>query len=163
MAYEINININGEVDGLGGSGVGQVDARPKADDNESKQNRLGQYIKAQMIEPAIQKVISYTTSNVELITGSSALQQRTDLTMQGISVGVNAYKNAQGGAVVATSMGMSGGVGAVIGVALTAINTWLDIAFKQAQIDLKSAEQSRQRSYLNSRAGMAFSQSRRGL
>lgn len=162
MAYEINININGEVDGLGGSGVGQVDARPKADDNESKQKRLGKYIAAQTIEPAIQKSIGYITSNVELMTGSIAQQQRTDAIMQGISLGTTAYTNVQGGIVMATSMGMSGGVGAVLGLAMTAINVGLDILFKQAQIDLRRAQEDNQRAYLYTRSGIAYSQSRRG-
>ena len=162
MAYEINININGEVDGLGGSGVGQVDTTPKADDNESKQKRLGKYIASQTIEPAIQKSIGYITSNVELMTGSIAQQQRTDAIMQGISLGTTAYTNVQGGIVMATSMGMSGGVGAVLGLAMTAINVGLDILFKQAQIDLRRTQEDNQRSYLYTRSGIAYSQSRRG-
>lgn len=162
MAYEINININGEVDGLNGSGVGQVDTTPKADDNESKQKKLGKYIAAQTIEPAIQKSIGYITSNVELMTGSIAQQQRTDAIMQGISLGTTAYTNVQGGIVMATSMGMSGGVGAVLGLAMTAINVGLDILFKQAQIDLRRTQEDNQRAYLYTRSGIAYSQSRRG-
>lgn len=162
MAYEINININGEIDGLGGSGVGQVDTTPKADDNASKQKRLGKYIAAQTIEPAIQKSISYITSNVELMTGSIAQQQRTDAIMQGISLGTTAYTNVAGGVAMATSMGMSSVAGGVIGLAITAINIGLDILFKQAQINLKETQEDNQRTYLYTRAGIAYSQSRRG-
>ncbi len=164
MAYEINININadsGEISSTSGvAGGGATSAKTSSGDLGSK---LGKYVATQTIEPIIQKTINFVTSNVELITGSTALQQKIDFTMQGIQTGISAFKNAQAGAVITAGMGLGSGIGAILGVALTALNFGLDVIFKEQQIKLNSAVEERQRSYLTDRAGMAFSQSRRGL
>lgn len=164
MAYEINININsdtGEISSTSGvAGGGATSAKTSSGDLSSK---LGKYVATQTVEPIIQKTINFVTSNVELTTGSRQLQQEIDLTMQGVQLGIGAFKNAQAGAVITAGLGIGSGVGAILGVALTALNFGLDIMFKQQQINLNSAVEERQRSYLMNRSGMAFSQSRSGL
>ena len=163
MAYEINININadsGEISSTSGvAGGGATSAKTSSGDLGSK---LGKYVATQTIEPIIQKTINFVTSNVELTTGSTELQQRIDFASQSIQTGISAFKNAQAGAVITSAMGLGGGIGLGIGIALTAINTGINILFKQRQLDLQDQEKDRERSYFRTRSGMAYSQSRRG-
>lgn len=164
MAYEINININGnmeDVGAVGGSGVSPI-SNTQSDKVDGNAKRLGKYIAAQTIQPMIQKTISFATSNVELQTGSIAQQQKTDAIMQGVSMGVDTYKNAMAGASIVASLGGSAMAGGALGVALSILNFGLDVMFKQQQIDLKKEHEDYQRAYLYNRAGMAYSQSRRG-
>lgn len=163
MAYEINININ---DNTGNAGINGSSNSPisntQSDKIDSNAKRLGKYIAAQTIQPMIQKTISFATSNVELQTGSIAQQQKTDAIMQGVSMGVDTYKNAMAGASIIASLGGSAMVGGALGVALSVLNFGLDILFKQQQIELKKEHENYQRAYLYNRSGMAYSRSRRG-
>lgn len=163
MAYEINININDNTGnaGVNGSGTSPIEnAQSNKVDVNAK--RLGKYITAQTIQPMIQKTISFATSNVELQTGSIAQQQKTDAVMQGVSMGVDTYKNAMAGSAIVASLGGSAMVGGALGIALSVLNFGLDVLFKQQQIELKKEHENYQRAYLYNRAGMAYSQSRRG-
>lgn len=162
MAYEINININGEVeDSIQGISETQSIGSPQKNSSIDA-SKLGKYIASQTIEPFISKTKDYVVSNVELTTGSRAIQDKVNFAMEGVQLGINAYKNAQAGAIITSSLGMGSGVGIAIGLTLTAISTTMNIIFKQAEIDLKRREEDYQRSYLYSRSGIAYSQSRRG-
>ena len=163
MAYEINININNSTEnaGVNGSSNSPI-SNTQSDKIDSNSKRLGKYIAAQTIQPMIQKTISFATSNVELQTGSIAQQQKTDAIMQGVSMGVDTYKNAMAGASIVASLGGSVMVGGALGVALSVLNFGLDILFKQQQIELKKEHENYQRAYLYNRAGIAYSRSRRG-
>ena len=164
MAYEINININRDIgNGSAVNGSSASDISNVGDDKQlANQKRLGKYIAAQTIQPMIQKSISYVTSNVELQTGSKAQQQKTDAIMQGVSMGVDTYKNAMAGATIVSSLGGSAMVGGALGIALSVLNFGLDVMFKQQQLNLRREHEDYQRSYLYSRSGIAYSQSRRG-
>ena len=163
MAYEINININDNTGnaGVNGSGTSPIE-NAQSNKVDANAKRLGKYIAAQTIQPMIQKSISYVTSNVELQTGSRAQQQKTDAIMQGVSMGVDTYKNAMAGAAIVTSLGGSAMAGGALGIALSVLNFGLDVMFKQQQLNLRREHEDYQRMYLYNRAGMAYSQSRRG-
>lgn len=162
--YEINININGDIKGESQiTGNAQTLGEDKSSNKVSSSGKaLGNYIASQTIKPFIQQATNYVISNVELTTGSTQLQQKVDFAMQAVNTGISAWSNAAAGAALTTSMGLSGPLGIGIGLALTAVTTGMDIAFKQQQINLKSEEESRQISYLVNRAGPAFNSSRRG-
>ena len=161
--YEINININGELtDSNGIAGNGTFQNTNSDDKTASASKALGKYVVAQTIQPFIQQATNYIVSNVELTTGSTQLQQKIDFAMQAVNTGVNAFKNAQAGAVLTMAMGMGGGLGIGLGLALSAVSFGMDTLFKQQQINLKSEEENRQIAYLTNRAGPAFNSSRRG-
>lgn len=162
MAYEINININGDIDDVGSVGMSSASLSDKKTKTSSAGSNLIKYISAQTIEPLVNKTINFVASNVELTTGSRELQEKTDFVMQGVSVGMNAFKNAQGGAVITAAMGLGAGLGAGIGLALSGLSIAMDIMFKQRQIDLRAQIEDRQIKYLSNRAGPAFNASRRG-
>lgn len=162
MAYEINININGNVNDIQAGGVQATPAVSQSDQTNKTLKSLGKYIVAQSVKPMIQQTVGYVTSNVELATGSKAQQQKVDMIMQGVSLGTSAYTNAQGGIAMATSIGLSAGAGAGIGLALTAVQIGMDLLFKYLQLQNEARQENRQRDYLYQRSGMAYSRSRRG-
>ena len=162
MAYEINININGNVNDIQTGGGKTTSAVSQSEQTNKTLKSLGKYIVAQSIKPMIQQTVGYVTSNVELYTGSRSQQQKADLIMEGVSLGTQAYSNAMGGVALATSIGMSAGAGVGIGLALTAVQIGMDLLFKHLRLQEEKRQEDRQRDYLYSRSGMAYSRSRRG-
>ena len=163
MAYEINININGDLEEASTTqGVSQTSGTASDSGALKGQKALGKYVASQTIQPFIQEVRTQVTQNIGLVTGNTELQNRINLGLQAVQFGVNTYKNAQAGMVVAQSAGLGGGVGAVLGVTLTAITTLMQIGFNQAQINLQNRMENYQLEQVRSRAGIAFNRSRRG-
>ena len=159
MAYEINININGDVEA---EQTGISKSTGTSNENDKAQKKLGKYIASQTIQPFIQEVKTQVTQNVQLVTGSSELQNRINLGFEAVQFGVNTYKNAQAGAVITSSMGLGGGVGIALGLALTAITTAMQISFNQLQINLQKRMENYQLEQVRSRAGIAYNKSRSG-
>lgn len=159
MAYEINININGDVEA---EQTGISKSTGTSNENDKAQKQLGKYIASQTIQPFIQEVKTQVTQNVQLVTGSSELQNRINLGFEAVQFGVNTYKNAQAGAVITSSMGLGGGVGIALGLALTAITTAMQISFNQLQINLQKRMENYQLEQVRSRAGIAYNKSRSG-
>ena len=160
MAYEINIYLNGDVEESATKGVSKGSG--EKDSTEKYQKQLTKYVASQTIQPFIQEVKSAVTQDIELITGQTELQQRVNLGFEAVQFGVNTYKNAQAGALITTGLGMGGGVGAVIGVALTALNTSMQIMFNQIQLNIKRQQENYQLQQTRSRQGIAYNRSRRG-
>ena len=161
MAYEINININGDVDGSQ-SINGMSSTSSANNETEKAQKRLAKYISSQTIQPFIHEVKSAVSQDIGLITGNSELQERVNFGFQAVQYGVNAYKNVQAGAIIGSQLGIGGGVGAIIGLAMTAISTSINLMFNQLQIDIKHKLEDYQLAQVRSRAGIAFNRSRRG-
>lgn len=159
MAYEINININGDIEA---EQTGISKSTGTSNESEKAQKQLGKYIASQTIQPFIQEVKTQVTQNVQLVTGSSELQNRINLGFEAVQFGVNTYKNAQAGAIITSSMGLGGGVGIGLGLALTAITTAMQIAFNQLQINLQKRMENYQLEQVRSRAGIAYNKSRSG-
>lgn len=160
MAYEINININGNVEEEAGTS-GNVAGVSKTKDNKEKaQKALAKYISAQTIEPFIQNVKTQISQNIQTVTGNSELQQRVNFGFQAVQFGVNTYKNAQAGAMAAKAAGFSMSTGALIGVALTAVNAAMQVAFNQYKIDLDKRMESYQLRQVRDRQGVAYNKSR---
>ena len=163
MAYEINININGDVTGGGtadGSAAANVGAPRKGGTTDI--SHLSKYIAAQTIQPFISKTKDFVVSNIELTTGSKAMQQKANFAMEGVQLGLGAFKNAQAGAVITSSLGMGGAIGTALGVSLTIFQIGFDLMQQRAQLELQRKEEDYQQNYLYQRSGMAYSQSRRG-
>lgn len=158
MAYEINININGDVENINSSG--DVAGMSKTDSNAKSMKALGKYVAAQTIEPFIQNVKTQVTQNIQIVTGNSELQQRVNFGIQAVQFGVNTYKNAQAGAVVASSVGLSAASGATLGVMLSVLSATMQIMFNQSQLNLQKRVESYQLKQLHDRQGIAYNRSR---
>lgn len=161
MAYEINININGDID-EGSTTKGVSKSTGTSDEIEKNQKRLAKYVSSQTIQPFIQEVKSAISQDIQLITGNTELQQRVNFGFQAVQFGVNTYKNAQAGALIGSQIGIGGGAGAVLGLALTALNTAMQIGFNQIQINLRQQQENYQLQQTRTRQGIAYNRSRRG-
>lgn len=161
MAYEINININGDIEEQNAS-KGVSKGNSDANQLEKNQQRLAKYISSQTIQPFIQEVKSAVTQDIQLVTGNTELQQRVNFGFETVQFGVNTYKNAQAGAILTTSAGLGAGLGIGLGLALTAINTMMQIGFNQLRINLEARQENYQLQQTRSRQGIAYNRSRRG-
>lgn len=123
---------------------------------------LAKYVSSQTVDVFLANTKSAISQNIGLITGKTELQQRVNFGMTTLQQGVNTYKNAQAGRILFTSMGLSGGTGAVIGGALSVISGLINLGFRQAQIDIKRGLEDRQIKQLTARAGAGFNRSREG-
>lgn len=158
MAYEINININGDIEESGG--VSSVTGVSKGNNQDKAAKDLAKYISAQTIEPFIQNVKNQVSQNIQIVTGNRELQDRVNFSFQAVQFGVNTYKNAQAGAVIGSAMGIGGGAGALIGLGLTAIGTTMQIAFDINQLNLRRNIENYQLKQLQDRQGIAYNRSR---
>lgn len=163
MAYEINININGNVEDLGSAQASQgVSKSPTNNEQEKATKALGKYVAAQTIQPFIQNVKTAVSQNVGIVTGSTELQERINFGMEVAQFGVQTFQNAQAGAVLGASLGIGGAAGALIGLSLTAINTLMQIEFNKMQLQLKQQMEGYQLQQVRERAGAAYNKSRLG-
>ena len=162
MAYEINININGDVE-AGTTVQGGISRATSSSEQEKAVKALGKYVASQTIQPFIQNVKTQVSQNIGIVTGNTDLQQRVNFGMEAIQYGVNVYKNAQAGAVIGASLGIGAGMGAGIGLALTALNTMITIEFNRQQLQLKEQIENFQLEQVRNRQGVAFNRSRRGV
>lgn len=169
---EINIYLKGDettpnsedaVTGSGGDikGLSQAGKDNKKDSKAMK--ALGQYVASQTVSVFLDNVKAGITSNIGLVTGKSELQERINFGFEVAQQGVNTFKNAAAGATVFATAGLSGGVGAVIGVALSAINYGINVAFKQQQLNIQENLENRQINQTLGRNGAGYNKSRSGL
>lgn len=169
---EINIYLKGEEgqpasgDKVTGTG-GNIPGMSQADKDTIKENKalasLGKYVASQTISVFLNDTKSAISQNIGLITGKTELQERVNFGMQVVQQGVNTYKNAMAGATVFAAAGLSGGVGAVIGVALSAISFGINTAFKVNQLNIQESLENRQINQTLSRYGAGYNRSRSGV
>lgn len=174
MADQIEINIYlkqdeaspKSEDGVTGSG-GDVKGMSQAGKDENKKDKalsaVGKYVSSQTISVFLGNVKSAISTNIGLKTGKTELQQRINFGMEMAQQGVNTVKNAAAGATMFAAAGMSGPLGAVIGVALSAISYGINIAFKQEQLNIQENIENRQINQTLSRNGAGYNKSRSGL
>ena len=161
MAYEINININNvDADVAQTEGVSKSTA---SNEQEKSIKKLGAYISAQTLEPFIANVKQNVQQNIQIVTGSADLQQRVNFAMETVQFGVNTYKNVSAGAIIGKSLGIGGLAGGVIGLALTAVNTAMNIMFEQQRLNLQERMENYQLQQSRSRLGSAYNRTREGV
>ncbi len=160
MAYEIDININGSVDDLEATGTAKTTKDSQADASKGVK-ALGNYIKGQAIQPIINNVKTQISQNIGLITGSQELQERVNFGLQMIETGQSLWTSAQGGIALGQAGGGSAVAGATIGIAFSLFNIGLQVAFRQAQLNLQEGLENKQIAHTKSRMGAGFNKSRR--
>lgn len=161
MAYEINININ-TVDGGAESQEG-VSKSTTSNEQEKAIKDLGKYVSAQTLEPFIASVKQNVTQNIQIVTGNSDLQQRVNFAMETYQFGVNTYKNVTAGAIIGRQLGVGGLAGGILGLALTAVHTAMNVAFEQQRLNLQERMENYQLQQSRSRFGSAYNRSREGV
>lgn len=165
MAYEINIHINGEIEegGVVGTTSGGVSESVKPTEQQKAVKSLGKYVATQTIQPFIQNVKTQVSQNIGIVTGQTSLQERVNFGMEVVQYGVNAFKNAQAGALIGAGLGIGSGAGALIGLSLTAISTMIQIEFNKQRLDLENRMENYQLEQVRTRQGSAYNKSRMGV
>lgn len=159
MAYEINININ-DFDGEPSTSGGKL-AKKTTDKVAKAQKDLAKFVSAQTIRPFLQNVKTAITQNIQTMTGNAQLQQRVNFAFEVVEFGQGLYQNAAAGAVIGGALGLPSGVGAGIGIALSLVNTGLQIAFNQHQLNLEERMENNQLQQVRQRQGFYYNKSRR--
>ena len=169
---EINIYLKGDetspktedaVTGSGGDIKGLSQAGKDAAKKDKAMAALGQYVSSQTVSVFLGNIKSTVSTNIGLKTGKTELQERINFGMEMAQQGVNTFKNAAAGATVFAAAGMSGPLGAVIGVALSAISYGINIAFRQEQLNIQASLENRQINQTLGRNGAGYNKSRSGL
>lgn len=124
---------------------------------------LRKYVASQTIDVFLNNTTSFISSNIGLMTGRTELQQKVNFGMQAVQQGVNTYKNAQAGAVITSTMGMGGTIGAVVGAVASILNLAINTGFKQAQLQLQQGLENKQLQQITTRAGANVNRSREGV
>lgn len=149
LNYVITIKLDGETE-QGGTSSSSTPGSPtktlSAPAKTSVWKMLGQSTMVQTGKNFINQTISFKTSNVGLVTGNSASQERIDLIMNGGKFLLSA------GAVVAT-----GNPALILSFALAKS---MDVAMRQRQIDLNYSIERESLNLSRQRAGIAFNRSR---
>lgn len=159
---EINIHLNGDVEDGDVVGNGGSVLKEKTKTPEINAKKLGKYVSSQTLEVFLDNTKNIISQNIGLVTGKTELEQRVNFGLELAQKTTSTYKNAQAGAVMFQSMGLSAGMGAVVGVALSVISTVINYGFKQAQLNLNRGIENRQIAQTRSRAGAGFNRSREG-
>ena len=124
----------------------------------------GAYVAAQLIKPFISQAITFHTSNVGLVSGSSEAQAKTDLAMSTISGTTALISSAVGGIATAKLIGIGGAaagpVGAAIGAAVFGVQKLISLNYKQQQIDLNKSVETQELNLARSRYGTSVNRSR---
>ena len=163
MAYEINININGNAEDLDSAqNTAGVSKSPTNKEQEKAIKSLGKFVVAQTIQPFIQNVKTAVSQNIGIVTGSSELQQRINFAMEVAQFGLQTFQNAQAGAMIGESLGIGGKAGAVIGVVLSGISATIQAEFNRSKLLLKEDMEGYQLQQVRDRAGAAYNKSRLG-
>lgn len=168
---EINIYLKGDSgdktqDSVTGTGSDVPNLSQSAKDGEKRDKALaslGKYVASQTISVFLNDTKTAISQNIGLITGKTELQQRVNFGMQVMQQGVNTYRNAQAGATLFATVGLSAGLGAVVGVALSAIQFGINTAFKQQQLNIQENLENKQISQTLGRYGAGYNKSRSGL
>lgn len=155
--YELRIVIDegggtsSQIAGSSSSGGNETTATPV-----KSQASLATFVATRAIKPFISQAKNFLVNNVELMTGSTELQQRVDFAMQAIDAGASVISTTAAGSAIGGPIG--GAVGFVVGI----VQQLTGYFFEQQQINLERRSEDRQISYLQNRAGPAFNMSRRG-
>lgn len=160
--YTIDVNINGDYvssQSSGGvAGIDNISSKPQATSMKTfNANGLTTFVATSVAKPFISTAINTFTSNVELTTGSYALQQQVNALMEGVSLGTNVLSYVGAGAA------LGGGIGAVIGGLVAVTQYGINYLGNVWQTNINKSIEDRQIQYLVNRIGPAYNSSRRGI
>lgn len=141
--------------GTGGSSEGSNDAKAKPTPGISA---------ASFISPIVNTGMTYTTQEINTVTGSGQLARKQSLSNAMMKSAMDVSASALGGASVAASVGsavgMSAAAGGVVGAAIAAISKLLDIATSVADINNKTKVESTAIDATKARATISWDRSR---
>lgn len=123
---------------------------------------LSKMIVGKTLEAGLSRVLNFAVSNVQLITGSTEIQQKVNFAMQLANYGVQTMSNVATATTFATGAGLSSGAGVAIGIGISIAQIGMNYVEKKAQLTINQIIENRRMEQLRSRAGYSFNKSRMG-
>lgn len=162
--YEININMKGG----GGSGANEEDDKTKVPSKEDKSaGQIGKsvmmYVASKTVQPFIQQTVSSVSNRISLVTGKKSVAEKINFGMNMANQAINTVSTATAGYAMGKSMGMSGGGGAILAIAVNILTTGINLIFKNSELKARKQMQNIQSQSVQSRAGVNVNASREGI
>jgi len=162
--YEININMVG---GNGKDNKAEDDKTkvPSKDDKTAGQiaGSVMMYVASKTVQPFIQQTISSASSRISLVTGKKSVAEKINFGMNMANKAINTVSTATAGYAMGKTMGIGGGGGAILAIALQVVTSGISLAFKNAEMKANKQMQNLQSQMIQSRAGVNVNSSREGI
>lgn len=162
--YEININMVG---GNGEDNKAEDDKTkvPSKDDKTAGQiaGSVMMYVASKTVQPFIQQTISSASSRISLVTGKKSVAEKINFGMNMANKAINTVSTATAGYAMGKTMGIGGGGGAILAIALQVVTSGISLAFKNAEMKANKQMQNLQSQMIQSRAGVNVNSSREGI
>lgn len=161
--YEININMKG-----GGGGSNEEDDKTKVPSKEDKTaGQIGKsvmmYVASKTVQPFIQQTVTSVSSRISLVTGKKSVAEKINFGMSLANQTINTVSTASAGYAMGKTMGIGGGWGTVLAIAVNVISTGINLIFKNQELKAQKQMQNLQSQMVQSRAGVNVNASREGI
>lgn len=162
--YEININMNG------GNGKESKDDNDKTKVPSKEDKSAGQiagsvvmYVASKTVQPFIQQTVGSVSSSISLVSGKKSVADKINFGVNLANKAINTVSTATAGYAMGKSMGIGGGKGAVLAIAVQVITSGISLAFKNAELNTSKQMQNLQTQMIQGRAGTNINSSRGGF
>lgn len=167
--YRIIIEAGGE-GGAGAPGKSPVAEAPKSPSSTpgdmssavAKQKAAGKAIAIGALTMAVNYSHTMKMQELNIVTGQTQLAQRRQAQNALVNAGLNMMTSGISGGMIASFLGVSGPVGAVIGIVTAVGKKAIDLGVKSNELNLKQYVEDEQIQALRTRAGASFNRSRLG-
>lgn len=161
--YEININMTG------GNGKESKDDNDKTKVPSKDDKSVGQiagsvvmYVASKTVQPFIQQTVG-SVSSISLVSGKKSVADKINFGVNLANKAINTVSTATAGYAMGKSMGIGGGKGAVLAIAVQVITSGISLAFKNAELNTSKQMQNLQTQMIQGRAGTNINSSRGGF
>lgn len=158
--YKLYINIGGSDNGKGV--IAGKDASEMASKESSAKKGVGTLTAYQVVSPFLNATKQMIANDVNTQYSNTELSSRVNIGMEVASTAIKTAVNVASGMSLASALGFSSPIGAIIGVVTTVAEKALNIAVKQNAINNQAKIESEQFNILRGRAGIQFNRSRVG-
>lgn len=162
--YEININMTG------GNGKESKDDNDKTKVPSKDDKSVGQiagsvvmYVASKTVQPFIQQTVGSVSSSISLVSGKKSVADKINFGVNLANKAINTVSTATAGYAMGKSMGIGGGKGAVLAIAVQVITSGISLAFKNAELNTSKQMQNLQTQMIQGRAGTNINSSRGGF
>lgn len=162
--YEININMVG---GNGKDNKAEDDKTkvPSKDDKTAGQiaGSVMMYVASKTVQPFIQNTVSSYSNGISLVSGKKSVSDKINFGMNVATKAINTVSTATAGYAMGKTMGIGGGGGAILAIAVQVISNGIQFAFQNAEFNANKQMQNLQTQMIQGRAGTNINSSRGGV
>lgn len=162
-SYEININMKG-----GGGTSQEDDDKTKVPSKEDKTpgqiaNSVMMYVASKTVQPFIRQSVSNYSNQISIVSGKKSVAEKINLGMEMATQTINSVSTATAGYAMGKTMGIGGVKGSILAIAISAITSGIQLAFKNSEMQARRQMQNMQAQMVQNRAGTNVNSSREGI